>query len=108
MTGRDLIVYILENNLEDKPVFENGNLLGFKTSVEAAIEFGVGIMTIEVWVKLGQLEGVRIGDELYIPANAVSPLSKGDTNDKKDSGNDPVHVFISDHSDGRDSAGEHE
>ena len=87
MTGRDLIIYILENILEDKPVFEGDRLLGFKTSVEAAIEWGVGIMTIEVWVKLGQLDGVRIGNELYIPANAVNPLSKGDTNVKKDNTN---------------------
>jgi len=90
MTGRDLIIYILENGLEDKPIYEAGKLLGFLTDVDAAIKFGVGVETIRVWVVLHQLEGVVIGDQLYIPANAENPLSKGDTNVKKD---DNVAVF---------------
>lgn len=35
MTGRDLILYILMNNLEDEPVFEEGKFIGFVTDVEA-------------------------------------------------------------------------
>ena len=31
MTGRDLIIYILENGLEDKEVLDGGKILGFET-----------------------------------------------------------------------------
>ena len=31
MTGRDLIIYILENGLEDKEVFDGDRMLGFET-----------------------------------------------------------------------------
>lgn len=67
MTGRDLIVYILQNNLEDTPVFEDGRFLGFITEQEAAIKFNVGTATIRSWVDLKLLKGIKIGDTLYIP-----------------------------------------
>lgn len=74
MTGRDLIIYILQNNLEDKPVFENGKLLGFMNVDETALKFGVGRATIELWYALGVLKGIEIGNEIYIPSNTF----KGD------------------------------
>ena len=70
MTGRDLILYILTNGLEDKPIYEDGKILGFLTATEAAEKFNVGLATIKVWVNDGFLDGIRIGEELYIPANA--------------------------------------
>lgn len=70
MTGRDLIIYILANNLEDSPIYENGKIIGFMTATEAAEKFNVGLSTIKVWVNEGTLDGIRIGEELYIPANA--------------------------------------
>lgn len=86
MTGRDLIIYILENGQENEPICKDGRFLGFMTHSEAAAKFGVGMATVEVWVHLGQLEGVVVGQELYIPANAESPLSKGDTDVKTSTG----------------------
>lgn len=74
MTGRDLIVYILTHGLEDKPVFENGRFIGFMTAEEAAVKMNVGVMTIRIWVGLGQLRGIMIGETLYIPADAKSPM----------------------------------
>lgn len=74
MTGRDLIIYILANGLENEPVFENGRLIGYMTEIEAAAKFGVGTETVRVWVNCGRLEGVKIGDIIYIPANSVSPI----------------------------------
>lgn len=76
MTGKELIVYILKNDLENEPVFENGMLLGFITSIEAAIKFEVGISTIRTWVELGILDGVQIGGEIYIPPNAELKIDK--------------------------------
>lgn len=70
MTGRDLIIYILENNLEDKPVFEDGKLLGFMNTKEAALKFGVGSGTIEAWIKLNKISHIFIGNEFYIPMDA--------------------------------------
>lgn len=73
MTGRDLIVYILQNNLEDELVFQNGKFLGFMTEDEAAVKFNVGLATVRVWVAAGALHGVRLGNIVYIPANAKDP-----------------------------------
>lgn len=73
MTGRDLIIYILKNNLEEKPVFENGVLLGFLNESEAAVKFEVGVATIRVWYEAGLLEGVKINDAIYIPAETERP-----------------------------------
>lgn len=70
MTGRDLIIYILQNDLEDEPIFEDGKLLGFMTVAQAAMKFEVGVSTVLTWVSLGWLPGIKIGSTIYIPANA--------------------------------------
>lgn len=69
MTGRDLIIYILANGLEDEPVFKDGKFVGFITASEAAKKLNVGVATIYVWVHQKKLDGVIVGDTLYIPAN---------------------------------------
>lgn len=73
LTGRDLIVYILQNNLEDKPVFsEDGSLLGFMTVKETAVKFDVGVETVKTWIDMGCIPYIRIGTVVYIPANTVT------------------------------------
>lgn len=68
MTGRDLIIYIMQNGLEDKPVFENGSLLGFMTDRQFAEKMSVGVATVEVWIDRGYLSDViRVGDMTFIP-----------------------------------------
>lgn len=76
MTGRDLIIYILENHLEDKPILNNEKPIGFMTVKEAATKFDVGLETIKVWYNLGVIPGVNINDVLYIPYNAVKKEEK--------------------------------
>lgn len=78
MTGKDLIIYILENGLLDEPIFHDGRFLGFMTVMEAAVKFEVGVGTIMIWIKMGSLEYVKLGDELYIPADAKNPKLKGE------------------------------
>jgi hypothetical protein len=73
MTGRDLVLYILQNRLEDEPVFEDGIFLGFMNEMEAAVKFNVGTSTIRAWVYREMLPAIRIGSVLYIPANAEKP-----------------------------------
>ena len=67
MTGRDLIIYILKNNLEDKPVYENGQLLGFMTVEQAAVKLGWGVETVRTWIKINYIAHIKIGDEIFIP-----------------------------------------
>ena len=70
MTGRDLIIYILANGLEDEPVFNDGTLIGFESEAEFAERMDVGIATVRTWVDTGMIEWcIRIGDAIYIPRN---------------------------------------
>lgn len=70
MTGRELIIYILENHLDDEQVFKDGHFLDFITEEEAAVKYGVGPATIRAWVNYGWLIGYEIENELYIPKKA--------------------------------------
>ena len=74
MTGRELIIYILSNGLEDEPLFENGRVLGFMTMEEAAAKMDVGVATIFVWVTQRKLKHIMVGGKIYIPANSVNPM----------------------------------
>ena len=76
MTGRDLIIYILTNNLENEPVFKDGKLLGFKTVNEVAVENGVGCETVNAWTQLDMIPHVNLTAPILIPANYISPLEK--------------------------------
>lgn len=69
MIGRDLIIYILANNLENERIFENGTFLGFITPTEFASKMGVGVATVFAWIFRGQLEHVKIGSLYLIPAD---------------------------------------
>lgn len=71
MTGRELIVYILTNGLEDKEVFENGKFVGFATAEEAAAKKQVGVATIRAWMELGIVDGVTVEPGIYIPVNQL-------------------------------------
>lgn len=76
MTGKELMLYILENNLENKQVVNNGRFLDFLTVEEAAVKFGVGIPTIYVWAEFGVIDCLKIGKEIYIANNAKKPQEK--------------------------------
>lgn len=76
MTGRDLILYILQNGLEDEPVFDSGILLGFMNEMEAAIRFDVGTSTIRAWIDMNMLPAIKLGNMFYIPVNAAKPEFK--------------------------------
>ena len=56
MTCRELIIYILENNLEDEPVFKNGKFIGTMTISEAAAKLNVGSATIRSLIDSKQVE----------------------------------------------------
>ena len=73
MTGRDLIIYILKHQLEDELIFDDGHLIGFMNELEAAVKFDVGVENIKAWVDMKMLDGIKIGNLIYIPANAENP-----------------------------------
>lgn len=71
MTGRELIIYILENNLEDEPVFEDGKFIGFKTPEEVAVQMGTGSATIIALANMGHIKSEWVEGGIYIPAKGV-------------------------------------
>lgn len=76
MTGRELILYILSNGLENEPVFKDGKFIGFMTEEEAAVRMDVDTATIKAWQRIGLLEGITVNAATYIPGNATSPMRR--------------------------------
>lgn len=74
MTGRDLIIYILQNDLEDELVFKDGKFVGFITEGEAAEKMDVGIATVRTLINHEMLDCIVVGDIIFIPADFTSPL----------------------------------
>lgn len=73
MTGRDLIIYILRNNLENEEVVKDGTFIGFMDEKEAASKFEVGISTVRTWSDLGVIEGYRIGGTIFFFRDTSDP-----------------------------------
>lgn len=67
MTGKDLIMFILQHNLENEEIFKDGRLLGFKTIPETAVRLRVGDSTVRAWIAMGMLQTITIGNVVYIP-----------------------------------------
>ncbi len=67
MSGKELILYILLNDLEDEQIDKDGKLLGFITVEEAAIKHNVGTATVKAWIDLGRLPSITIGDTILVP-----------------------------------------
>ena len=74
MTGKDLIIYILEHDLENEPVFKDGRFIGFITVGEAAAKMGVGLATIYIWIKQDEIDYIQIGDRFYVSADFKAPI----------------------------------
>jgi hypothetical protein len=73
MTGKELIVYILQNDLEDEIVIKDGIFVWLMDENEAAVKFNVGVSTIRAWYVCGMLSGTKIGDSLYFMRNVSCP-----------------------------------
>ena len=66
MTGRDLIIFILDRHLEDAVLFEDGKIPGYLTVEEAAIKMSTGVETVKALYKRGFLKGFTLGDTIFI------------------------------------------
>lgn len=73
MTGREIIIYILKNNLEnsDFSLFNKSNLekWGFVAIDKAASDFSVGPATVSAWCARKFLDYVLLDGETYIVKN---------------------------------------
>lgn len=68
VTGRDLIVLIMQNKLEDEVMFE------LMSESEAAVKFDVGVATIRVWYEHGYITGgLDFGGTLYFLKDTPDP-----------------------------------
>lgn len=76
MTGKDLIIYILKNNLENEIILADGIFMGMMSAEEAAVKFNVGVSTVEAWYKLGMLPGFMFGGSLYFMKDVTDPSIK--------------------------------
>lgn len=76
MTGREMIIYIMQNNLEDAIVLKDGFFTGFIDENEAAVKLGVGVETIKAWYALNWLSGIKIGEKLYFRKDISDPWKK--------------------------------
>lgn len=65
MTGKELIIYILQYNLENEEMFEDGKFVGFIAEEEMAVKLETGVASVRAAYELGLLKGFRIGDKLY-------------------------------------------
>ena len=75
MTGRELIMYILENHLEDEPVFQNGTFVGYVSDVKFAEILGVGVATVRAWIMMGRIkDAIMIGDVMFVPTIYINTL----------------------------------
>lgn len=73
MTGRELIVFIVQNKLEDKVMLE------LMSEAEAAAKFDVGVATIRVWYDYGYITGgLDIGGALYLLKDTPDPRNRKD------------------------------
>ena len=66
MTGRDLIIYILQNHLEDEPIFKDGSFIGCLTDLEFAAKMKTGVETIRALAEMGKLHSIKIENTIYI------------------------------------------
>ena len=67
MTGKDLIVYILQNNLENTIIADISVLFpNYYPIEEAAAKLQTGIETVKVLYTLGKVKGLEFNGKLFI------------------------------------------
>lgn len=80
MTCKELIIYILENNLLDEPVFDGERFVGYVTDGDAAEKLNVGPASLDVLLDIYEIECININGIRFIPydfAEAITHIRKG-------------------------------
>lgn len=76
MTGRELIIYILENHLEDEVVLTDSGSPLFMTVEETAVKWETGRATVKALAEMGKIKSIKLGENYYILAAEPNPFSK--------------------------------
>ncbi len=76
MTGRELIIYILKNNLEDEDLLNDGFSELFMTPEEAAVKWKCGPATVKAFIDLKKVKGIRFNNTYYVLTYQENPLGK--------------------------------
>lgn len=76
VTGRELIIYILSNHLENSRMLVNGHLIAagndFMIDEKVASTLGVGMATVKVWYENDYFEGAfREDGTIYVPKDEI-------------------------------------
>lgn len=53
MTGKEVLLYILQNDLENEVVIKDGVFIELANEEKVAARFNVGAATVKVWRKYG-------------------------------------------------------
>lgn len=73
MTGKDLILYILQNDLENEELFKDGRFLGLLSVEETAAKLNVGPATVMLWYITEMISGVNIAGTIFFPKDVIDP-----------------------------------
>ena len=74
MTGKELIIYILENDLGDSPVFEDNTFIGFVPAGRVAEELGIGLTSLWIKLELYDVDYIEVNGDVYLPFDYKSKL----------------------------------
>lgn len=74
MTGRELIIYILKNNMEDTEIFSEGFSPLFITTEEAAKKWECGPATIKTLIELKKIKGFKYENMYYVLYDQPNPF----------------------------------
>jgi len=69
MTGKDLVLFILNNDLLDEQIEDIKLNDSFLTIKEAAIKLGIGYNSLSDMIKLGLVDHIDIDGETYVHKN---------------------------------------
>lgn len=75
MTGKDLIIYILENDLVYAEIFTNAPPSTiFITPEMAATRWECGVATVKAMMEMNKIKGVKIGNYYLVFAKQPNPF----------------------------------
>lgn len=73
VTGREMIIYILANGLEDEEVIKDGRIMGFIRDDDLAVQLGYGPSTVKALIVIGDIpNGVNIDDRYFVPLTKLN------------------------------------
>ena len=76
MNGRELIIYILKNNLEDEEVFSEEFWARMPSPMTVAIKFNVGVATVDTWIANKQLEAIEFNGKTYVTPESLRKFTE--------------------------------